>query len=183
MKLTSQEKELLFAIARNAILNNFVKKEKKVTVPNEFSNLFTKGGAFVTIKIDGRLRGCIGYIQSDTEIYKTVEEAAYQAAFSDPRFPPLTLNEFKEIDLEISLLSEPFALKDYSEIIVGEHGLILEALGRRALLLPQVPVEHKMNKDEYLSALCSKAGLDSNYWKDNKLKLKAFTALVLNEKE
>lgn len=183
MKLTSQEKELLFSIARTSILNKLVKKEKNINIPNEYKHLFSKGGAFVTIKLHNILRGCIGYIQSDSEIYKTVEEAAYQAAFHDPRFPPLSLDEFKDIEIEISLLSEPFPLNDYSEIIVGKHGLILEALGRRALLLPQVPIEHNMNKEQFLSALCAKAGLDSNYWREEKLSLKAFTALVLNEKE
>jgi AmmeMemoRadiSam system protein A len=140
-----------------------------------------KLGAFVTITIDKKLRGCIGYVQSDSELTKTVMDAAYQAAFHDPRFSPLSEEEFGKIKLEISILSPPFNLENYDEIEIGRHGLILEEAGRKALLLPQVPIEHKMDRDGFLSALCNKAGLHEDYWKEKQLKIKAFTANVFSE--
>ena len=108
-------------------------------------------------------------------------DAAYQAAFHDPRFSPLTEEEFSEIKLEISILSEAFPLESYDDIIVGKHGLILEEGGRKGLLLPQVPIEHNMNKEEYLSAQCNKAGFYEGYWREKELQLKGFTASVFSE--
>ena len=108
-------------------------------------------------------------------------DAAYQAAFHDPRFSPLSEEEFGKIKLEISVLSPPFPLASYDEIELGKHGLILEESGRKALLLPQVPIEHKMTRDEFLSALCNKAGLYEEYWKEKQLSLKGFTASVFSE--
>jgi AmmeMemoRadiSam system protein A len=99
----------------------------------------------------------------------------------DPRFLPVKQKEVELISIEISILSEPFALNNYDEIEIGKHGLILEENGRRGLLLPQVPIEHKMNRDQFLDALCQKAGLHGKYWKTKQLNLSAFTATVFNE--
>ena len=88
---------------------------------------------------------------------ETVTDAAKQAAIHDPRFSPLTEKEFRETDLEISVLSPPFRMNSYDEIELGKHGLILEEGFHRGLLLPQVPIEHNMNKEQYLSALCEES--------------------------
>jgi len=93
------------------------------------------------------------------------------------------LNEMKNIAIEISVLSEPFQLNSYDEIEIGKHGLILEEKGRRGLLLPQVPVEHHMGKDQYLDAICQKTGFPAGYWRDKLLKLSGFTATVFSEEE
>ena len=138
---------------------------------------------FVTLTKNGQLRGCIGYIESDEELTKTIMDAAFQAAFHDPRFMPLSEDEFQDISLEISILSEPFVLNSYEDIVLGKHGLILEESGRKGLLLPQVPIEHGMDRDAYLSALCNKAGLYEDYWREKQLRLKAFTANVFSEKD
>lgn len=183
MELTNKEKQILISIARNSIKSLFedgiVYKDIKLT---DYPILESKSGAFVTLTIEKRLRGCIGYIVSDKPLMKTVEEAAIQAAMHDPRFPSLTAEEFDNVDLEISILSEPFPMNSYDEIVVGKHGLILTEGGRRGLLLPQVPIEHNLNKEEYLDALCQKAGLFSGYWKEKQLNLEAFTAEVFSEK-
>ncbi len=78
-------------------------------------------------------------------------------------------------------MSEPFPLKSYDEIKLGVHGLIIEEEGRRGLLLPQVPIEHKMNKEEYLDAICQKAGLPKNLWREKQVNLSGFTATVFSE--
>jgi AmmeMemoRadiSam system protein A len=181
MELSIQEKKQLFLLAHFSIESGF-RPAQQPKKPAENSDTFKlKAGVFVTITIDKKLRGCIGYVQSDDELTKTVMDAAYQAAFHDPRFSPLSEEEFGKIKLEISVLSPPFPLASYDEIELGKHGLILEESGRKSLLLPQVPVEHKMTRDKFLSALCNKAGLYEEYWKEKQLSLKGFTASVFSE--
>ncbi len=184
MELNNETKVYLLKLARKVIESEF---NNEVEVPpadfEQFPILKTKAGAFVTLNENNNLRGCIGYIIGYMPLYDTVIEAAKQAAFGDPRFPPLVKPELGKIEIEISILSEPFPLNGYDEIEVGKHGLILEEEGRRALLLPQVPVEHKMNKEEFLSALCQKGGFPSNLWREKQLRLSAFTAIVFSEKE
>ena len=183
MELTIKDKTQLLSLARFSI-ESYFRPPQTVLDPVEDSELLkSKSGAFVTITVKNNLRGCIGYIESDEELTKTVMDAAYQAAFHDPRFQPLTEDEFETIDLEISILSPPFQLNNYDEIVLGKHGLILEESGRKGLLLPQVPIEHGMNKDEFLSALCNKAGFFEDHWREKQLSLKAFTANVFSEKD
>lgn len=184
MELTSQQKKQLLLLVHSAIKSGFgsIVKESQLD-DNDESILKSKLGTFVTLTINNKLRGCIGYVQSDQELYKTIKDAAYQASFNDPRFPPLTEEEYKNIIVEISILSKPFPLNNYNDIIVGRHGLILDDIGRTALLLPQVPIKHKMDRDGFLSALCNKAGLYPEYWREKDLKLKAFTAFVFSEKD
>jgi AmmeMemoRadiSam system protein A len=184
MEITREEKIFLLKLSRAAIMHEF---DPAVKIPEpdfqKYPVLKSHAGAFVTINKNKMLRGCIGYIIGFGPLYDTVIEAAKQAAFGDPRFPALIKPELDDIEIEVSILSEPFPISEYDEIIVGKHGLILEDFGRRALLLPQVPIEHGLNKEEYLSALCEKAGLNGNCWREKQLNLKAFTATVFDEKE
>ena len=184
MKMDKDTKLFLLKLARKAIEHEF---DSGIELPkpdyDKYPLLKTQAGAFVTINENNDLRGCIGYIIGYQPLYETVVDAAKQAAFGDPRFPSLIKPELDEIEIEVSILSEPFPLNGYDEIVVGKHGLILEEEGRRALLLPQVPIEHHMNKEEYLSALCQKGGFNHNLWREKKLKLSGFTATVFSEKE
>lgn len=181
MEISKEEKDILLSAARNSIGNLFNQIEMPAPDYEKHPLLKSKSGAFVTLTIDGNLRGCIGYIIGIQPLFDTVCEAAVSAAMHDPRFPQLRPNELEKIHIEISILSEPFPMKSYDEIILGTHGLILEKDGRRGLLLPQVPIEHHMDRDEYLSALCNKAGLSPNLWKKENLQLDAFTATVFGE--
>jgi AmmeMemoRadiSam system protein A len=183
MELSSEEKIFLLETARNSIKNLFTKTE--ITNPDYDKNpvFKSKAGAFVTLTINSRLRGCIGYITSDNPLFETVKDAAVQAAVGDPRFMPLTNDDFEKVEIEVSVLSEPFRMNSYDDIVLGTHGLILDDMGRRGLLLPQVPVEHNMNKDQYLCAICEKAGLPSYSWKERTLNIDMFTANVFSEKQ
>ena len=181
MELTLEEKNILMGIAKNAIRNIFY-GDVEPELPDE-PFLQNRAGAFVTLKKDEVLRGCIGYIISDLPLGETLKNAAVQAASSDPRFPALSEEELEKVELEISILSEPFPMKSYDEIEIGKHGLILEENFARALLLPQVPIEHNMTREEFLGALCRKAGLAADYWKTKKLKLNLFTANVFAEED
>jgi uncharacterized protein len=116
-------------------------------------------GAFVTIRINGKLRGCIGYPEPDLPLLEVVERCAVSAALSDPRFPSLSAAELDEVDLELSLLGPIEPVLDIAEIVVGRHGLIVESRRHRGLLLPQVAVEWKWNAAEFAAQTCIKAGL------------------------
>jgi AmmeMemoRadiSam system protein A len=183
MNFSREEKEILLQAARDSISSLFVEKEIGEPDYLKHPNLKLKAGAFVTLKEFEELRGCIGYVISDLPLFKTVCNAARSAAVQDPRFYPLREDELNKIEIEISVLSPPFKMNNYDDIILGTHGLILEDLGRKGLLLPQVPVEHNMNKEEYLDAICNKAGLPENTWKSKQLNMKLFTASVFSEEE
>jgi AmmeMemoRadiSam system protein A len=183
MDISIEEKKIILQIARNSIANIFDHEIKTNIDYSKYQILNSRKGAFVTLTKNYNLRGCIGYIISDLPLYETIEDAAKQAAIGDPRFPKLTEKEFNKIEIEISILSEPFPMNSYDDIVVGKHGLILTEHGQRGLLLPQVPIEHDMNKEQYLSALCEKSGFHKNFWKERILSIEMFTATVFSEAE
>lgn len=182
MELSEEEKNFLLKAARESIEKEF--RDVKIPEPDFAAHpkLKMELGAFVTLKIIDELRGCIGYMTGQKPLFDTIMEAAKQAAFGDPRFLPLSSEEFDRIEIEISVLSSFQPIKSYDEIEVGKHGLLLDE-GGRAVLLPQVAVEHNLNRSEFLTALCRKAGLYGEYWKERLLKIKVFTALVFSEKD
>ena len=183
MNISTEEKKVILQIARNSIASIYNASVTSKVDISKYPILSSQKGAFVTLTKNKNLRGCIGYIISDIPLHETIKDAATQAAIGDPRFPKLTENEFSKIEIEVSILSEPFPMESYDDIIVGKHGLILTESGHRGLLLPQVPIEHGMNKEQYLSALCEKTGFYSNFWKEKILNIEMFTADVFSEME
>ncbi len=183
MNISIEEKKIILQIARNSIASIYNKDFSLEFDISNFPILNSQKGAFVTLTKNNNLRGCIGYIISNLPLHETIKDAARQAAIGDPRFPKLTEVEFNKIAIEVSILSEPFPMESYDDIIVGTHGLILTEQGQRGLLLPQVPIDHKMNKEEYLSALCEKTGFHSGFWKEKTLSIEMFTADVFSEEE
>ncbi len=181
MELTKEEKKILLQAARQSIQSIFSGAPLPITDYKKHPIFKLKAGAFVTLTKHGTLRGCIGYIVSNETLFKTVCDAAIQASQSDPRFSPVSEHELKDIEIEISILSPPFPMKNYDEIELGKHGLILEEKGRRGLLLPQVPIEHHLTKEQYLDAICQKTGFPAGYWRDKKLNMTLFTADVFSE--
>lgn len=182
MELSIEEKEILLKAARESILAEFSEGEVTKVDYKAYPRLKMELGAFVTLKINDQLRGCIGYIIAQKSLFETIVEAAKHSAFGDPRFSELSRDEADEVIIEISVLSPFEPIKSYDEIEVGKHGLLLEE-GGRAVLLPQVATEQNYNRAQFLSALCHKAGLYGNYWKERMLNIKVFTALVFSEEE
>lgn len=182
MKISSEEKDILLKAARHSISSLFDGKEPEKPDYKKYPLLKEKLGAFVTLTINHQLRGCIGYIIGREPLFDTICSAAIHAAVSDPRFSALKKSEFDKIHIEISILSEFVPIKNYDEIILGKHGLYVDE-GSGGLLLPQVATEHKMNRDEFLSALCNKAGFYSEFWKERQLKIKVFTAEIFSEEK
>lgn len=136
---------------------------------------------FVTLRRRGDLRGCIGTLAPDGDLSRTVPKFALQAAFGDPRFPPLAPEELSECDIEISVLTPPAPLQDPRELEVGRDGLILEARGRTGLLLPQVATEWGFDRERFLAEISRKAGLPADAWRDPDARLWTFQAEVFGE--
>ncbi|MCE1188689.1 MAG: AmmeMemoRadiSam system protein A [Ignavibacteria bacterium] len=181
MALSPQERGVLLLCARESIMTLFSDIPVPMVNYRHYPNLLNPGGAFVTLKKDGELRGCIGYIESDEPLFETVCEAAKLAAVEDHRFPPVDEMELPRILIEISVLSQPEYIGKFEEIEIGRHGLILEDDLGSGVLLPQVAIEYNMSANQFISALCQKAGLPSNEWMKRPLRIKAFTAEVFGE--
>jgi AmmeMemoRadiSam system protein A len=139
-------------------------------------------GAFVTLHERGELRGCIGNIVATQPLYLTVRDMAIASAFEDPRFPSLKEDELKDIDIEISVLSEPQKINDPNIIEMGKHGVIVRSGFRSGVFLPQVATETGWDRDTFMSNLCShKAGLPADAWKKKGVDIYIFTAEVFSE--
>ena len=180
--LGHEEKRELLRIAREAIVNRLCNKPASAASTN-LEALLKPRGAFVTLRIGGQLRGCIGHIESSQPLAHVVAEVAEKAAVDDPRFVPLTIREFEQTSIEISILSPLRQITNMEEIEVGVHGLLLEAASNRGLLLPQVAVEYKWNREQFLEATAKKAGLDERAWQNADAKLFVFSAEIVEEAE
>jgi AmmeMemoRadiSam system protein A len=139
-----------------------------------------KRGAFVTLKVNDQLRGCIGYPLPYKPLWETITDVAVSAATQDPRFESLTLGELPSAKIEISVLSMPKSIKDIKEVEVGKHGIIISKGPCKGLLLPQVPVEWNWDLETYLSHGCLKAGLEEDEWKKG-VDIEIFSAQVFSE--
>jgi AmmeMemoRadiSam system protein A len=175
MELTAKEKKTLLDIAKTAIAAKVNNKDiPELTVDSE--TLKEKRGAFVTLKKKGQLRGCIGYIMPVKALGETVQEMAIAAAFHDPRFPSLKPEEVRDLTFEISVLSPLKRIKDINEIEVGMHGLYIISGYKSGLLLPQVAVEYKWDRETFLKETCYKAGLPMQTWMDKETEIYIFSA-------
>jgi hypothetical protein len=162
--LSPEEKKELLQLARQAI-NQYVEENKIVEYKPQNPNLLTEKGAFVTLKKNGVLRGCIGFIEPIFPLYETIIRAAIYAAVRDPRFRPVSREELKDLGLEISVLTPLKKIDDPSVVRVGKHGLVISQGDKKGLLLPQVPVENNWSRQTFLDQACIKAGLPSDAWK------------------
>ena len=179
-QLTQQEKDLLLTIARKSIEARLA--GVKMSSPEIGSGaLKEKRGAFVTLKKQGHLRGCIGFIEARKSLGETVEEMAQAAAFNDPRFPPLRQDELESLHIEISALTPLKQIHDVGEIEVGRHGIYMVKGFHSGLLLPQVASEYNWDRTTFLRETCRKAGLGGDAWKDPDTRIFIFSAQVFGE--
>jgi uncharacterized protein len=146
-------------------------------------SLAEPGAAFVTIHERGELRGCIGLLRFQVPLWLNVREAAAAAALDDPRFSPVEERELPLLELEVSVLEPPVEIADASRFVAGRHGIVVERAMRRALLLPQVAGEMGWSSAEMLDAVCRKAGLPGDAWRDRGTKLFIFEASYFGETE
>jgi hypothetical protein len=179
--LSDDEKRQLLAVARSSV-EMVVGKDKLYEPPAPASaTLNQERGAFTTLTIAGQLRGCIGYTSAFKPLYVTVRDTATHAALHDPRFRPVTAAELPSLEYELSVLSPLGRVTDVDEIRVGEHGLLMKNGGNEGLLLPQVPVEQKWDRQTFLEQTCRKAGMAAGCWKDEDTDIFSFTAVVFND--
>lgn len=179
--MTREEGEALLKIARSAIERELGKESDAVSAkaPPE---LLRKQGAFVTLRKEGMLRGCIGRIEATEPLIQTVSQMAFEAAFHDPRFPPLEQEELSGVLLEVSVLSPLKKIQNIQEIRLGKDGLLIRKGPHVGLLLPQVASEQKWGLETFLSHTCLKAGLRPETWKDKETEIFTFTAEIFSEK-
>jgi AmmeMemoRadiSam system protein A len=174
-----EERRILLDLAHRSIAAELEGSRLDLTPPSE--HLAQPRGAFTTLHLHGKLRGCIGYVIVKYSLYRTVAETAQAAAFDDPRFPPVTAEEAPDLKIDISVLS-PLQPIDAENVVVGHHGLVVSQSSRRGLLLPQVPVEWGWDRETFLAQTCLKAGLPPDAWQRG-AELEAFTAEVFSDAE
>lgn len=190
MALTKEQGNQLLHFAREAIKLYMDKKEYlKVKEPDKW--LLENRATFVTIKIKGKLRGCIGHLHAIQDVHKDVIDNAVAAAFFDPRFSALKNEEFDKVSIEISVISTPEPLQfkgkeDLLKKIENKQGVTLIDKSDGLTLstfLPQV-WEDIPDKREFLSELCIKAGLPQDYWekKTDNLQVEVYTVEIFSEK-
>lgn len=179
--LTDAEKQTLFRIADDTLdwcvrpgRDRFDFGRYELT-----DKLKTDAATFVTLKLDGMLRGCIGSLAPVEELYNSVHGNAVNAALRDPRFRPVSSNERDRLEVHISILSPIRQIDSIDEFRIGEHGIILEKGRYRSVYLPEVAVEQGWSVEETLSSLSEKAGLPPDAWKQG-ASFSVFSSVVLS---
>jgi AmmeMemoRadiSam system protein A len=179
--LSETDRQSLLELARRAIAEavSLQKSTEEISPGGVFAE---KRGVFVTLHRLGRLRGCIGVVDAFEPLGESIARCAANAALHDPRFSPVRADELPELEIELSLLSslEPILPE---KIEIGKHGLLISQGSKRGLLLPQVAVEHKFGRDQFLEETCRKAGLNANAWQEPETQILGFACEVFSEGE
>jgi len=176
-----EEREELLKIARDSI-KSFLTTRKPPRIETENPKLKEKRGAFVTLRREEALRGCIGFIEPLFPLHHAISECAISAATKDIRFPPVTIEELPKITIELSVLSPTKRVASVDEIKMGIHGVVVKKGLNQGIFLPQVATETGWSKEEFLSHLCrGKAGLPPDAWKDKDTEIYIFTVEKFEE--
>ena len=185
---SEREKKMLLELARKSIEYFLERRELMRVDENKIpEKLKEKGACFVTLEKNGMLRGCIGSLHAYEPLYLDVVKNAVAAAFYDTRFMPVSKDELKDIEIEISILTEPERVeyKDVEDLMKKikpkKDGLIIKLGQRSATFLPQV-WEQLPSKEDFLSHLCMKAGLSKDEWKKGRLEVYKYNVLSFKEK-
>ena len=199
VQLTDRQRTILLVVARRSLVNSLVRhllpeqavddavrkevmQDSAATSIEERNQLLAQGACFVTLwrRSTGELRGCRGECSAHQPLAAAVGFMAIATALDDPRFAKVTEGELAELRIEISVLT-PLYLIEPQQLEVGRHGLLIVEGRRRGLLLPQVAVEHQMNRAQFLEAVCWKAGLPADAWRSASASLWAFETASWNE--
>jgi len=187
LSLSEQDKIYLLKLARQTLEEHFGILPKEV-LPPPSAILQQPAATFVTLTINGDLRGCVGALEAYQPLVEDVKEHALAAAFQDFRFPPLSKEELPLIEIEISVLTKPQRL-DYAHplelptlIKPYEDGVVLSWMGRRATFLPQV-WQKVPDAKEFLDHLCMKMGVDPHLWRREILDVSIYHVIEFREGE
>jgi AmmeMemoRadiSam system protein A len=177
--LSEADRRAALQLARTAAIEAVSHRKVPDSFPRE--GIFAeRRGVFVTLHIGKRLQGCIGVIEAKEPLGEAIVHCAASAALEDPRFAPMKPEQLPGLSIEISLLSilEPIAPES---IEIGRHGLLIRLHAQRGLLLPQVAIEHRLTREQFLEETCHKAGLPREAWRDPEAQLFGFTCEVFSE--
>lgn len=166
--------EHMLDLARAAVVAAIDGRPAPVPDPRAHPEMAGPADAFVTLTAGDGLRGCMGTLGAEMPAGDAVVRAAGMAASRDPRFRPVAAGELGELRIEVSVLGPPRPLADPADFVAGRDGIIVEARGRRALLLPQVATEMGWGATEMLDAVCEKAGLRADAWREPGTRLLVF---------
>lgn len=179
--LSEAERKAVLDLARQAVEEVVRSDRFPAEIPK--TGIFeSKRGAFVTLHVAKRLRGCIGVIEAKESLGQCIVHCAASAARDDPRFSRVREAELKNLEIEVSLLS-PLERIQPDEIEIGKHGLLVEQGLYRGLLLPQVAMEHQLEREQFLRETCHKAGLPVDAWKESQTQIYRFTCEVFSTDE
>lgn len=180
--LSDEDGKALIDIAVKTI-NSYVISRKKLSAEICGGKFQKYAGAFVTIKKEGNLRGCIGYSYPIFPLCEAVINASIAASTEDPRFRPVAESELKDLEFEVTVLGFPEEIDQFRDdfettVKIGLHGLIVKRGFYSGLLLPQVAVEESFSPREFLAETCVKAGLSPAAWKDRETKVFMFEGRI-----
>jgi AmmeMemoRadiSam system protein A len=178
-QLNSEEQRALLEWARAAIVSSVAGGPLRPPQP-EPACFGLQRGVFVTVHVAGKLRGCIGVIEPSESLRNTVRHCAESAALRDGRFAPVNELELHDLVIEISVLSELAPLEP-EKVEIGKHGLYVANQQHHGLLLPQVALEHRLSREQFLEETCRKAGLPRDAWRRKDMMLYGFTCQVFQE--
>jgi AmmeMemoRadiSam system protein A len=185
--LDKNEQGILLGLARSAIRSELkASSVEDIPVDSALTSLNEARGCFVTLNKRGRLRGCIGNIDPSLPLLDAVQRNARNAAFHDPRFSPVNVDEMQQIDIEISILTPPEQL-EFSDpedlkrkLQPGKHGVIIHCKGRSAVFLPQV-WKQLPDTEQFLKNLCIKCGLPEDSWQSPDMAVRVFEVEIFSE--
>jgi AmmeMemoRadiSam system protein A len=181
LSLSEEDRSAILAAARQGVLHAALQRHPATTFPR--TGIFAERcGLFVTLHVDGQLRGCIGMIETQSPLGENLVRCAADAALHDPRFAPVRPEEMDHLAIEVSLLSPLHPIRP-EEVEIGRHGLLVELGLHRGLLLPQVATEHKLSRERFLGETCLKAGLPRDAWNEPRTRLFGFECIILAEKK
>lgn len=178
-RLSREEERALLDLARRAVAAR-LESQPPPRLEDPPPRLLLPQGAFVSLHIDGKLRGCVGMIVAERPLAETVAACAAASATEDPRFDALDPSELEAVTIEISALDPPFRMADPAGLQIGVHGLLVTQGRRRGLLLPQVALDQGWDVRTFLEETCLKAGLPADAWSKGAT-VEAFSAQVFAE--
>lgn len=175
--LSEQERNEILELAHQGLREAVCRHRVLSPVPT--TGIFASPcGVFVSLHVNGKLRGCIGVIEPVDTLGESIVHCAASAALNDPRFAPMREEEVESVEIEVSVLS-PLQKTGAEEIEIGKHGLLVEQGPRRGLLLPQVATEHCLTRERFLEETCHKAGLPRDAWKSVETVIYGFTCEIM----
>ncbi len=174
----SEEEKLFLKRVAHKSIENAVKGARFPDLSPPTTRLSKKRGAFVTLKIDGQLRGCIGYIQPIKPLSDAVREMAGAAAVDDDRFSPISPGEMEKLEIEITVLSPLVKVTDKLDILIGRDGLFIRLGFQSGVLLPQVATEENWDRETFLAQTCLKADLPPDAWRDSATEIYRFSVVL-----